>query len=222
MATALRLRSGVFLSALDPNARHVADGFEERLAESLGRIMVTRSDLVGRLGGPSWAEPGTVQILVSTSPQPQWENRAHVMSRVDGSVTIPIVIEHPLARIGPVADGAAACSECLTARMQQHGVSDDFDRMRREAFSGSRGGSHLLLPHEVEYLVARALALLDEAVGAEAPPGSLGAGRVMWFDLMNTSSTTGEVTGVHGCPTCGGQAGAPEERTWKFLAERQV
>lgn len=222
MATALRLRSEVFLSALDPNARGLADRFEAELVELLGHSKVTRSDVAGRLGGPSWAEPGTAQILVSTSPQHQWENRAHVMSRVDGSVTIPIVIEHPLVRIGPVADGVAACSECLTARMQQHRLSDEFDRMRREAFSSSEGGSHLLLPHEVEYLVARTLALLDELVGADAQPGTTGTGRVMWFDLMNTSSTTGDVTGLHGCATCGGQAGSPEERTWKFLAERQA
>lgn len=221
MATTLRLSSGVFLSALDLNARHLVGGLESELVGLLGRNEVTRSDVLGRLGGPSWSGPGTAQILVSTSPQVHWENRAHLMSRVDDSVTLPIVIEHPLVRFGPVADGVGACSDCMTARMNQHGLNDDFDRMRREAFSGTEGGSHLLLPHEVEYLIARTMAVLDELLGPDAPPRS-GSGRVAWFDLMSTSATTGEITGVHGCPTCGGQAGSPAERTWKFLTHEEV
>lgn len=221
MATTLRLSSNVFLSALDLNARHLVNQFEHELIGLLGQNQVSRSDVLGRLGGPSWAGPGTAQILVSTSPQLQWEHRAHLMSRVDGSVTIPIIIEHPVVRFGPVADGVGACSQCLETRTNQHGLGDDFDRMRREAFSGSAGGPHLLLPHEVEYLIARAIAALEELVGTEPPPRS-GSGRVTWFDLMSTSAATSEITGVHGCPTCGGQAGTPKDRTWKFLARREA
>ena len=221
MAATFRLSTDVFISALDSNARQLVDQFERELIELLGRQRVSRSDVLDRFGGPSWSAPGAAQILVSTTTHDDWEARAHVMSRVDNSVTVPIVIEHPLVRIGPVADGVGACSSCMSKRMNQHRLNDDFDHMRRQAFKGTDGGPHLLLPHEVEVLFAQTLALLQEVAGIDSHRRS-GSGRVVWFDLMSSSTTSGAITGVHGCPTCGGQAGAPAERTWKFIANKDV
>lgn len=219
MATAFRLSSGVFLSALDSNAKHIADEFEAKLAELPHSIPVTRSDAIGRHGGPTWAESGVANILIATSPRPQLEARAHRMSRIDGSVTVPIIIDHPFVRFGPMADGIGGCSECLRVRLKQHGLSDDFERMRISAFGDQHGGPNLLLPHETEHLFARALAVLEQL---EHGNYSHDPGRVIWFDLMNISSTSGTVSGIHGCSICGGQAGSPETRTWKYLAEREV
>ena len=146
-------------------------------------------------------------ILISTSPRPQLEARAHRMSRIDGSVTVPIIIDHPFVRFGPMADGIGGCSECLRVRLKQHGLSDDFERMRISAFGDQHGGPNLLLPHETEHLFARALAVLEQL---EHGNYSHDPGRVIWFDLMNISSTSGTVSGIHGCSICGGQAGSPE------------
>lgn len=220
MASALRLSKPVFLSALDSNAQHLVTRLERELAELLGAQNVSRSDVDGLRGGPSWAAPGTAQVLVSTTQHDSWETRAHIMSRVDDSVAIPIVIEHPVVRIGPVADGVGPCFDCLSKRMIQHSLTDRFDRLRREAFRGTLGGPHFLLPHEVDLLMAHAIGLLEDMV-AEIPRLHCESGRVVWLDLTTTSAMTGKVTGLHGCSTCGGQAGAPDERTWKFLAERR-
>ncbi|WP_420733020.1 hypothetical protein [Brevibacterium luteolum] len=219
MATAFRLSSGIFLSALDSNATYIADEFEAELVDLPGSIPLSRSDVVGREGGPTWAESGVANILIATSPQPQLEARAHRMSRIDDSVTVPIIIDHPFVRFGPIADGIGGCSECLRARLKQHGLSDDFERMRISAFGGQRGGPNLLLPHEIEYLFARTLAAFEQL---ERNSYSHDPGRVIWLDLMNTSSTSGTVSGIHGCGICGGQAGTPEDRTWKYLAEAEV
>ncbi len=215
MASAFRLRDSIFLSALDSQAKALTD----RIHESLGGIGVkdiARDDLVHGYGGPSWAEPNTTQILVATVPRPDMEQRAHKMSRIDGSITIPVVLEYPMVRVGPVADGDSGCYECFSRRLIQHGADETFETMKRQAFAATEGGPNLLLHHESEYVVARVLSLVYMSRSAGSAGQGLG-GRSMWLDVANFTGSVDRVVGIHGCATCGGQAGTPEERTWKFL-----
>ncbi len=129
---------------------------------------------------------------------------------------IPVVLDHPYLRIGPVvAPKAGPCYHCFEIRYMQHSpitahvqsMQQHYDRFPE---AGPKG---YLRP--IAILAGAQAVLLDKRLTA----GEAGlAGSVWQMNALNREGFRSQTVGVHGCPRCG--LGRPEEtRSVDMLSE---
>jgi bacteriocin biosynthesis cyclodehydratase domain-containing protein len=117
------------------------------------------------------------------------------------SLLLPLIVEHPHLRIGPlVVPGAGACAGCHHARRRQHwagGPAQDAleDLYREDPAVGPAG----FLPMSAQFAADIATGLLERALLGDTGD----AGTVRRLGLLTQETQRSTVVGVHGCPRCG-------------------
>ncbi|WP_017578195.1 NB-ARC domain-containing protein [Nocardiopsis kunsanensis] len=118
---------------------------------------VTEAD--SGVGAPvRWPTRGLI-VLCCGGPRPELEHALHDQAARGGARGLPVVLEHPLLRVGPIAEAGAPCSQCLERRRRQLARDGRVEDLWR-AFHGAGGKPRGVLPHE--FALAAALAVDDE------------------------------------------------------------
>ena len=158
--------------------------------------------------GPDRADgPGAVlppaagYVLAAGCPMPGYAAALDQVAFEQGVSWLPVIVEHPLLRIGPaVVPGVGACYGCWRRRLRQHAVAPDLEAALERAYRHAtveRQAGHL--PAAARLAAAVALDVVERL--AHDAPGE--TGRVRQMDLLTRQLTTGKALGVHGCPRCG-------------------
>jgi bacteriocin biosynthesis cyclodehydratase domain-containing protein len=124
---------------------------------------------------------------------------------------LPVIMEHPVIRVGPmVCPPAGPCFGCYTRRRAQHDGQPWATTALRAAYDSDVScGPGGYLPHQARMAAAVAYALLSRpAVDTEGT----GAGEVTTIRLLAGGLGTSRVVACHGCTRCGSDAptGSPD------------
>jgi bacteriocin biosynthesis cyclodehydratase domain-containing protein len=141
---------------------------------------------------------GSGPVLVALwRPSPALCDRADRLAYDSGRMVIPIVMEHPTLRIGPVIDPPIGpCYGCYTARRAQHNTALDASAALERAFDRDPGFGPL------GYLPAHARAAAGVAAGMIARVGRGGqhAGEVVTLDWISGTMSRTTVVQCGDCP----------------------
>jgi bacteriocin biosynthesis cyclodehydratase domain-containing protein len=148
---------------------------------------------------------GDAVVLALWRPEPALCELADELSFRNSVPWLPVILEHPVIRIGPfVRPKTGPCFRCYATRKAQHDqqpwITAAMDTgYLRDQDCGPRG----YLPHQAR--MAAALAL--EALGAGLAPsrrwnGSLMEGEVVTVGLVTGGVQANPVIAVHNCDRC--------------------
>jgi bacteriocin biosynthesis cyclodehydratase domain-containing protein len=181
--------------AVGPFGRAVAD----RIGEFVPDCAVSLAP-GGPLAGPRPPD-AEIHLLAAWRRVPPLERELDALAHRRGTPWLPVVLDHPLLRVGPaVVPGTGPCHDCYRRRTAQHApspaVSEALDRhYERDPSAGLAG-----------YLPATALlaavTALETIARLRRDPASE-AGRLRQINPLTQQMTTGRTVGVHGCPRCG-------------------
>jgi bacteriocin biosynthesis cyclodehydratase domain-containing protein len=127
--------------------------------------------------------------------------RASELAFERGRVWLPVVMDHPHIRVGPlVAGGHGACFSCFEARQAQHDDQRATSTAVLKAYDlDSRLGPRGYLCHHARLAAGLAHVMLG---GLDRPPSSL-PGQVMSVNVLSFSIRAHRVVPMPGCPRCG-------------------
>ncbi len=118
---------------------------------------------------------------------------------------LPVIMEHPVIRVGPLVDPAAGpCFRCYSRRRAQHDrqpwiTATLYAGYRRDQAWGSGG----YLPHQARMASAVALkALADHAIAPASRRDDDRLGEVATIGLMAGGLTVNPVIACHNCDRC--------------------
>lgn len=137
-----------------------------------------------------------VVVVALWRPAPALCERADRLAFEHGTRWLPVVLEHPVVRIGPlVTPPAAPCYACYQARRAQHDERRDTTAMLYDAYDRDPGcGPTGFLPHH-----ARTAAAIARRLAAEdGDPG-----RVVTVRPAGSMVSADRVVPLHGCERCG-------------------
>lgn len=128
-----------------------------------------------------------------------------------GICWLPVIMEHPVIRVGPmVRPPTGPCFGCFTRRRAQHDSKSWVTAALHAAYESDEScGPGGYLPHQARMAAAVAHDLLSrQAMDAE----STGAGEVTTIRLLAGGLDTSRVLACHGCTRCGSDApaGSPD------------
>jgi bacteriocin biosynthesis cyclodehydratase domain-containing protein len=166
------------------------------------------------------ADPGDVAAVVVALWRPDADlcERADELSFQSGRRWLPVIMEHPVIRIGPlVCPPNDPCFRCYARRRAQHDGQQWAVAMLRTARDAEDvGGPEGYLPHHARIAAAVGLDMLrNRSVQAEA----VSAGEVTTIGLLHGGLGTSRVLACHGCTRCG-PGGPPGRQDW--IAERAL
>jgi bacteriocin biosynthesis cyclodehydratase domain-containing protein len=188
----------------------------ERLQASRPELTITSpgTSAVPLTASSAWPS-AALRVLLAWREAPRLAETLDARSADWRTPWLPVVMEHPRLRVGPVVvPGAGACYRCFLRRRQQHepdtavtaALHAHYDA---EPTAGPRG----YLPHHVTLAAA-----LAEAALTRFDDGTLAgqAGLVRHYHLLEHQVSSAHVTGLHGCPRC--RRHDPAVSTWRQLA----
>ncbi len=156
-------------------------------------------------GGISIPPEVTTLLLATSVPAPHVELRLSEVAHSQSVDFLPIVLEHPRLRVGPVSRaGSRGCSSCYRHRIRQHAVdllAQDAleEHFRRDPEAAERG-----FP---AHWPALAAGLARQADLADSV-------RVRHVDLLSNTPAVSRLVPVHGCGVCApADAQAPRQRS---------
>ena len=171
------------------------------------------------IGAAFAAGPGAV-VLASWRPEPDLCELADQLSFRQLVPWLPVIMEHPVVRIGPLVDPAAGpCFGCYSRRRAQHDrqpwITATLQASSRCDDSWSPVG---YLPHQARMAAAVAVRTLSDRLGKPgSPAGSQLAGEVTTIGLSTGSLQANPVIACHNCDRCAA-AGSGETRAPARLA----
>jgi bacteriocin biosynthesis cyclodehydratase domain-containing protein len=127
---------------------------------------------------------------------------------------LPIIMEHPRMRIGPlVSPGEGPCFRCFNMRLAQHDPQYKTAEAIEGAYNGNAGtGPQGYLPQHVRIVVAVAVRMLAAITPKhEAGTFAIPPGQVASISLVKKTITVDPVIACHNCRRCRAQ-GAPKLR----------
>jgi bacteriocin biosynthesis cyclodehydratase domain-containing protein len=130
----------------------------------------------------------------------------------------PVVIEHPVLRVGPVCvPPKGSCYECFIARTRQHDPNWDTTSALRSAYDSDPDlGVGGFLPAHVQSAVGLTMILVERVTSRTAPPGTFFS-----LNLQTQRLSVGHITPVHGCPRCAStEHSQPVDRLKELLSAR--
>ncbi|WP_018680253.1 TOMM precursor leader peptide-binding protein [Actinokineospora enzanensis] len=134
--------------------------------------------------------------LVLDRPTPSLSARADELAFRHGVAWLPVVVEHPVVRVGPlVRPPHGPCADCFRRRQAQHDTRGRESAALAAAYRRDPGlGPTGHLPHHVRLVAAVA----RHAMATGLPDGELLS---VW--LLDHEITTARVLPCHDCPRCG-------------------
>jgi bacteriocin biosynthesis cyclodehydratase domain-containing protein len=130
--------------------------------------------------------------------------RADELSFSTGTRWLPVIMEHPVIRIGPlICPPAGPCFGCYLRRRGQHDSQPGATAALRTAYEGDDDcGPGGYLSHHARM----AAAVADVMLGRQDAPA---VSEVTTIRLLRGSVGTNRVIACHGCPRCGDD-GSPD------------
>lgn len=134
-------------------------------------------------------------VLALWRPSPHLCESADRLAGSHGVPWMPIIMEHPVLRIGPyVQTNSGPCYRCYQWRRIQHDDQHNATAALHAAYDESADcGPRGYLPHHVRLAAAVATSCLDREI----------LGRVTTIQLGTARVHTHEVVACHGCDRCG-------------------
>jgi bacteriocin biosynthesis cyclodehydratase domain-containing protein len=159
-------------------------------------------------------------VIALWRPDPELCDAADALSYEHRRPWLPVIMEHPVIRIGPLLrPPAGPCFRCYTRRRRQHdqqpwATAALLAAYDRDQFCGPGG----YLPHHARLAAAIAQAMLSRPGEEEAlGNGSPGGGDVTTIGLSDMGLSVGmrssRVIPCHDCDRCG-TAGPPGDLGW--------
>jgi bacteriocin biosynthesis cyclodehydratase domain-containing protein len=132
--------------------------------------------------------------------------------RTRGAILLPLVLDLPVLRAGPLGRSGLPCSACFLARAEQHAGPG---RAGSDAVVEAHYRAH---PHDGTLGVLPAHAALAAALAVDAlrPDSAREPGAVLQVDLLTLRTSLSRTVGIHNCPRCG-TGRAEEERGYTAL-----
>lgn len=177
--------------------------FGSRVSEMLAAGHGDRRQLrAGKITAAFAARPGAV-VLALWRLDTRLCERADELSFSTGTRWLPVIMEHPLIRIGPlICPPAGPCFGCYLRRRGQHDSQPWATAALRAAYEADDDcGPAGYLPHHARMAAAVADIMLGRQ---QAAAGSA----VTTIRLHRGSVGTNRVIACHGCPRCGEDAPA--------------
>jgi bacteriocin biosynthesis cyclodehydratase domain-containing protein len=153
-------------------------------------------------------------IVAMWRPEPALCERADELSYRLRVPWLPIVMEHPVIRVGPlVCPQTGPCFRCYRRRREQHDTQPAATAALLAAYAAdSAAGPGGYLPHHAriaagvagQLIRGRPAGGLVQGVGQGA---AAMAGQVTTIRLLNGSMSVSPVIACHDCDRCGGPAG---------------
>lgn len=133
-------------------------------------------------------------IVALWRPAPALCERANELAFISGRPWLPVIMEHPVVRVGPlVTPPAAPCFACYAERRLQHDAHRETTRLLRAAYDRDDAcGPAGFLPQHARTAAAVALSML--AAGS--------AGEVVTVRLTAPGLSASHVVPVHDCTRC--------------------
>ncbi|MEU8813739.1 TOMM precursor leader peptide-binding protein [Actinoplanes sp. NPDC048796] len=179
MAPTVRVISALGVGAF---GRRVAADLPATPAGDLGTAFASRPDVV---------------VVALWRPSPALCDEADRMSFGTGTPWLPVILDHPVVRIGPwIAPPAAPCFDCCRRRRAQHTMHGDKSAMLHEAYDRDPAlGPSGFLPHHARATAATVRLLLRRVADL--------AGRVVTLQPDGPRLTADPVAPMPGCARCG-------------------
>lgn len=171
-----------------------------RYLESLGFSMRTSSLKVAPESVPSSISAADIHVLASWRPYPDLCEELNLLCANRKSAFLPVVLDSPYMRIGPVyVPGESGCFLCWGRRQLQHSPSPSQDCQVSDFYAHSRDkGPRGYLDAFAGIAAARvASTLRTRRTLLEA------AGSIWRYDIFSGDVSSGSVVGVNGCAVCG-------------------
>jgi bacteriocin biosynthesis cyclodehydratase domain-containing protein len=169
-----------------------------RVGELADGVVITRSTGTGL---PLSMPRARVHVLAAWRRVPTLERELDSLAFGEGTPWLPVVLEHPVLRVGPaVVPGAGPCHGCFQRRAAQHAADRAVaGALERRYDTDPAAGPAGYLPPAA--LLGAALAVEAAARLAVLPVAE--AGRLRRIDLLTQQLSNGRTVGVHGCVHCG-------------------
>jgi bacteriocin biosynthesis cyclodehydratase domain-containing protein len=185
MAATVRLtRTSIIGSG--PIGCRVADVLAAALPDSVRRSRAELDTAFASGGGPV--------VVALWRPERTICERADSLAFRYGRSWLPIVVEHPVLRVGPlVCPPSGPCFGCYQARRRQHSEEHEVAVALEAAYERSRNlGPAGYLPHHARLAAGVAEQMVREPTGQ--------VGRVVTISLLSGSLTASWVVACHDCP----------------------
>ncbi|MCQ4042782.1 TOMM precursor leader peptide-binding protein [Streptantibioticus rubrisoli] len=130
----------------------------------------------------------------------------------NGTAWLPVVLDHPVLRVGPlVQPPCAPCYRCFRRRQLQHDAEHRTTSLLHAAYEGDSGlGPRGYLPYQARMAAALAADL--------AAAGMAAVGEVRELNLFDQRLHLSRVVPCHDCRRCGpGEGAGPVERIGPVL-----
>jgi bacteriocin biosynthesis cyclodehydratase domain-containing protein len=189
-----------------------------------GRLAAVREDTVVSAARTSrwplttsaaWPE-ADLRVLLSWREAPRLADVLDARSADWRTPWLPVVLEHPRLRVGPVvAPGHGACYACFLRRRKQHEPDAQITAALNARYDADPdAGPQGFLPHQVSLAAGMA-----EAEIGYFDAGTLDerGGLVRHYHLLEHQITTSRVLRVHGCGRC--NRAAEPTSSWQQLAD---
>ncbi|MGW4959877.1 TOMM precursor leader peptide-binding protein [Nonomuraea sp. NPDC004186] len=147
----------------------------------------------------------TTLLLAASVPAPHLELQLSEAAHSQSVDFIPIVLEHPRLRVGPVSHaGSRGCSSCYRHRIRQHAVDPLAQDALEEHFRRAPEAAERGFPAHWPALAAGLARQVDLADNV----------RVHHVDLLSNTPAMSRLVPVHGCGVCApAPAQAPRQRS---------
>lgn len=184
--------------------------FGERTAEHLtkavpGACLVARSDIVN-----AFALARDAVVLALSRPEPALCELADEVSHRYGTPWLPVTMDHPVIRVGPlVMPGCGPCFRCYRRRRQQHDTQPEASAALLAAYAADpEAGPAGYLPHHTRIAAGVVSEMLHGiAVGDQRRLHGHVPGSVTTIRLFGRGISTNLVVRCHDCLRCGGSLG---------------
>jgi bacteriocin biosynthesis cyclodehydratase domain-containing protein len=174
-----------------------------------GALALARSDLLN-----AFATARRAVLLALWRPEPALCERADELAHHRGTVWLPVTMDPPVVRVGPlVVPGSGPCFRCFHRRRQQHDTQPAATAGLLAAYAADpEAGPAGYLPHHARLAAAIAAQMVSTGRGGRGEGwGESGPGMVTTIRLFSPAMTTTSVVGCHDCPRCGGPPGPAGE-----------
>jgi bacteriocin biosynthesis cyclodehydratase domain-containing protein len=164
------------------------------------------------------ARPSAV-VIALWRPDPGLCETADELSFRTGVCWLPVTMEHPVIRVGPlVCPPAAPCFGCYIRRRAQHDSQPWATAALAAAYDTDQAcGPAGYLPHQARMAAATAYDVLSRWT---ARAEGSGVGEVTTIRLVASGLSTSRVVACHGCPRCGSDAPAGSPDLVRELSRR--
>ena len=144
-------------------------------------------------------------VLVLWRPEPALCEMADALSFRNSLPWLPVIMEHPVIRIGPfVRPRIGPCFRCYATRKAQHDQQPWITAAMRAGYRRDKDcGPRGYLPHQARMAAALALEVLGAGTAFSHPRDrSLMQGEVVTVGLVTGGLQANPVIAVHNCDRC--------------------